>query len=288
MADLYDGCPWEIDTSCIPEDWADFDASVREYATSLASSSLHALTAGRVGGCPITVRPCKPAVACLPAYGLYGPGRPLYSPGITAQGLWINSCGCETTCACAVSCSVDLPGPVGAVYAIKIDGVEQDLGDFRLDNGTKVVYQGDLTLGCPFPTDQDLRLPDTEPGTWSITYLNAVEPDSAASRAAAKLAYQFALACATSTTKAKCSLPANVVSVVRTGVSLTLNTGVWPEGTTGIREIDSWIFLYNPNGRRSQTRVLSLDTPEAYVQGNSLVPGVPTGTGPIVVDGGAP
>jgi hypothetical protein len=58
-----------------------------------------------------------------------------------------------------------------------------------------------------------------------------------------------------------------VVSVVRTGVTLTLNAGVWPSGTTGIREIDSWIYLYNPDGRKGQTRVLSLDTPPVHVQG---------------------
>lgn len=263
-------CPWPVDTTCLPSDWSSFEPEVWTYSVAMASASLHALTAGRVGGCPITVRPCKPQGAILPAYGLYGPTRPLFSPGITAEGLWINSCGCDSGCGCSASCSITLPGPVGRVYQIKIDGEEQDLEDYRLDNGSRLVYQGDMTLGCPFPANQDLRLRDTEPGTWSVTYLNAIEPDVLAAQAAAKLAYQFALACQAGASKAKCQLPANVVNIVRTGITISLNTGVWPSGTTGIREIDAWLYLYNPKGRKTQSRVLSLDDPGPIIQGRTI------------------
>jgi hypothetical protein len=62
---------------------------------------------------------------------------------------------------------------------------------------------------------------------------------------------EFAKAC----TGGKCRLPANVTSVSRQGVAYEIAAGTFPEGTTGIREVDAWIGLWNPEGRRQSTQV---------------------------------
>lgn len=287
---IYAGCPWPLDLTCIDEDaWNAFSADVRSLATALASESLRTLTAYRYGGCPITVRPSKLEDCCIPAYENY---RPWMVPGLNSRGLWINSCGCRRSCSHGPMCSVRLPAPVGRIDSIKVDGMEQTLSNFRIDNGNLVVY----TAGgdCPFYASQDLRLNDTEVGTWSITYLNAFEPDRLAAQAAARLAFEFAVACADDQSgRRKCKLPSNVVSIVRTGVTMELDAAAWPGNLTGIREIDAWLSSVNPKGRRSQSRVYSPDVCEPYIQGKALAQtvwdgGSPGGSGGTDIDGGAP
>lgn len=257
----FNGCPWDIETAvaCIPDDWESrFEEDVWEYAVALASASLNMLSGYRVGGCPIVLRPVTAPADCGPCnpYGLYGPYGPLYRPACT-DPLW--------AAAEPAGCSVRLPGPVGRIDAIKVDGLELTLTDFRVDNGDRLVYQG--TDDCPLNGPQDLQLPDTESGTWSVTYLNAIEPDGLALAACASLAYQFALACIDDD---GCELPSNVTSITRTGVAMTFNAGIWPDGFTGIRQVDAWISIVNPAGRKGQTRLLSLDLPDPTIQGSAL------------------
>lgn len=257
----YGGCPWPVDASCVPADWGELPAEVRSYATALASQVLTSLTAGRVGGCPITVRPSR-SNPCLPAYEAFMTS-PWMRPGIDARGLWINSCDRAGSVS---ACEVALPAPVGRVDAVKVDGVAQPLADYRLDEGNVLVYQG--AGPCPFPAYQDLALPDTAAGTWSVTYLNAMVPDGLAARVVTALAYEFALAC--SGEKKKCRLPANVATIVRTGVTMTMTNKMFPEGRTGLPEVDAWVSSINPRGRRQQTRVYSPDAPGPRIQGPTL------------------
>lgn len=261
------GCPFPLDLTCVDaEAWNDFDPAVQALATALATASLRSLTAYRVGGCPITVRPCRDG-GCQPVSGPYG--GYWMRPGLTQGGQWVNNCGCGPSCQHDPRTAVTLPAPVGRVDSIKVDGTEKVLSDFRLDNGNILVYQGDD--GFEFPTAQDLRLADTEVGTWSVTYLNAIVPDVLAAQAAARLAFEFAVACGGSSAgNRKCKLPNNVVALTRTGVSMEFKATAWPGGLTGVNEVDAWIFAVNPTGRKGQTRVLSLDLPGPVIQGRSL------------------
>src|SRR5690606_34667511 len=89
---------WTPDPDSLGDDWAAMDPAVQERALRLATSSLQMLTYYRVGPDPIMIRPC--------------PVRP--------------SCGCGpvTPCGCAGYVSeIDLPGPVGEVFGIIIDGI---------------------------------------------------------------------------------------------------------------------------------------------------------------------
>lgn len=268
----YAGCPWPLDLGCIDEEaWAAFPEGVQVYATALASSALYQLSGRRVGGCPITVRPCAGRV-CAPVDLLASAGGLAY-PGITLAGTWVNNCGCATSqCGHPRDRSVQLPPPIGRVDSIKVDGVDQPLSEFRIDDGMVLVYQGD-DPDFVFPATQDLRLRDTEPGTWSVTYLNAYAPDLLAARAVTHLAYEFALSCVGGAAANDCRLPASVRTVVRMGVTMEMNVGVFPEGFTTIPEVDAWISLVNPYQRKSPTRVYSLDLEPPVIQGPTLISG---------------
>lgn len=241
----FGGCVWPLDPACLGETWEMHPESVRTRAAALASASLERLTAYRVGNCPITVRPVPNRGRCfIPSRG-WEYGQP-FLPGVSASGEWQNNCGwgCEPD----MPCGITLPGPVGRIDTVMVDGAEVDPADYTLYDTTLVwVGAGD----CPFPGVQDLTLPDTEPGTMSVTYLNAYPVDSLGAYAAGLLASEFAKAC----TGNKCRLPSNVVSVARQGITFDVVAGIFPDGQTGIREIDAYIGLWNPGGRRQGTQV---------------------------------
>lgn len=225
-------CVWEPDPACLADEWETLDDEVKDRALMLATSSLQMLTSYRVGTCPVTIRPCPTISRC-------GCG---WNPHIR-NGQWYNDCGCQTQCA-SIS-EFDIPGPVGYVEEMRIDGVEVDLwnGDWRLDNGHLLVWQG---IGpSPLPPGQNLDLPDTEPGTWSITYSKSYPVNADARIAVAYLAMEFVKACRP---KGKCSLPKGVTSVVRNGVSFTIEAGLFPGGLTGIEIVDAFILKWAPAG----------------------------------------
>lgn len=203
----------------------------------LATSSLQMLTFNRVGTCPITIRPCprKPRCGCG------------WNPHIR-DGRWFNDCPCDSRC--EPLSEVDIPGPVGYIDAVTVDGVELDLsnGDFRLDDGHLLVWQGEGP--SPIPETQDLNKPDTEPGTWSISYSRSYPVGLDARLAVAYLAMEFAKACIP---KQKCSLPRGVTSVVRSGVSFTIEAGLFPNGLTGIDMVDQFILKWAPAGMPATT-----------------------------------
>lgn len=253
-------CSWEPDTACLTDAWNALDPEVQDRALMLATSSLQALTYNRVGTCPITIRPCVERPNC----------RHGWSPFLW-DGRWYNGCNkCGTSC--TPMSEVDIPGPVGYIDSLLIDGQEQDLasGDWRLDNGHLLVWQGAGT--SPLPSYQDLNLPDTEPGTWSITYSRSYPVGPDARIAVAYLAMEFAKACVP---KQKCSLPRGVTSVVRSGVSFTVEAGLFPNGLTGIDITDQFILKWAPAG--SPTRTASVFDPRMRPPRRTT--GVPLRTG---------
>ena len=248
---------WDLDPACLEDTWDNYDPAVQDRAGFLAVSTLRMLTAYRVGGCPITLRPCKPSL-CPPGYSGY---RDSWAGGSFApyvqNGLWYNGCGCSGNCGCTTSCEIALPAPIGELVEVKKDGVVVPLADLRVDNGYLLVYQG--SGDCPFNMEQDLNKPDTEVGTWSVTYLNAFKPSALASYAAGVLAVEFAKACI----GGKCRLPAGVTELVRAGVTMEITAGNFPGGFTGIKEVDSFIALYNPDGSNKRApKVFTPRTPQ--------------------------
>jgi hypothetical protein len=105
-----------------------------------------------------------------------------------------------------------------------------------------------------------VALSDTEPGTMSVTYLNAYPVDSIGAHAAGVLAMEFARAC----TKGKCRLPKGTRSVARQGVVYDIEPGLFPDGFTGIQEVDAFIAMWNPQARTSGSRIYSPDLAADY------------------------
>lgn len=257
----YDGCEWPVDPACFDADWEALDPPTKARSSALASATLRRLTGYRVGGCPLTVRPCKKGCAgSYPSYldrfnrtGSLGAFWPQ-----NWNGVWVNSCGCTTDCGCTALCEVALPAPVGEVYEVKVDGAVVPATDYRID-GSSLVWVG--SGDCPWPVCQDLAAADDQPGTFSVTYLNSWPVDQLGAYACAVLAMEYANACAGNT----CRLPIGVTSVVRQGIAFEVQIGSFPGGMTGIREVDSYLALWNPDGLRQATAVWSPDVPRARV-----------------------
>jgi hypothetical protein len=249
---------WPLDESCCAE-FATYPQDVQDRAAALAGMTLRMLTAYRVGGCPVTVRPCRQVCAG------YSPffGGSAFSP-VNWSGTWFNCvCGGDT-CGCGALCQLELPRPIGAVQEVKIDGEVLNPWSYRVDDGRWLIR---LDGQC-WPDCQDLGKPDTEVGTFSVTYLNAIPVDSLGQYAGGVLACEFAKACA----GAKCRLPSGVTSIARQGVSYEIAAGSFPGGATGIREVDAWIARYNPYHLKTQPAVWTPDEP-VLVRTVTIAPG---------------
>lgn len=259
-------CAWTPDPACVTAEWEALDEAEQERALLLATSSLQTLTYNRVGSCPITIRPCPTERTCECAW----------SPYLGADGLWRNSCAHGRSC--APLSEIDIPGPVGYIETLLIDGVAQDLwnGDWRLDDGHLLVWQGEGD--SPVPATQDLNKPDTEPGTWSITYSQSYPVLADGRLAVALLAMEFAKACKP---KGKCQLPRGVTSVVRNGVSFTVEAGLWPGGLTGIDIVDQFILKWAPAGSPLRTAVVFDPRRRGPRRVNSVPRGPVTPTPPV-------
>lgn len=262
LPDLPDFC-WPVDTSCYPawDAWeilpSDDTAGVPRYsaaakarAISLAGQTLRMLTLFQVGGCPVTVRPaCRScSEQTWRAYPVSGaPWTPM-----SVGGQWINiSCGHSSSCGCLGAREVRLAYTVGGIVAVTIDGMTLDPSAYRLDAGGRLVR----TDGSAWPLWQDLTKPDTEEGTWSVTYLPGAPVDGLGAYVAGLLAVEYLKACSGD----NCQLPASVSQITRQGVTMTLTPGAFPDGKTGIREVDAWLERWNPNGHTSPPAVFSPD-----------------------------
>jgi hypothetical protein len=235
------GCPWPTDPACFTAEFDELPADVKERALALASATLNRLTAYRVGGCPITVRPCK--ASCAEEYGrFYGSA---FAPHINMQGSWVNACGCRTDCSCGPLCELALPLPIGEVTSVLV-GADEIVADVKI-LGDRLVYTG--SDDCPFPSCQDLSAAPGEENTFTVTYLNSYPVDALGAYAAAILTMEFAKAC---TGDKKCRLPTGTTSVVRQGVTIEVASGTFPDGRTQIREVDAFLDLWAPEGAPKQ------------------------------------
>lgn len=244
---LRDEC-WPVDTGCC-SGWDDYSAEVQARAEALAVQTLRALTGYQVGGCPIVLRPCSPR--CVPSsIDWYGTGG-TFRPHITGSGVWVNSCGCASDCSCSTVREIVLPDPVGAVIEVTVDGVPLPPTAYRVDNGNRLVRMD----GEPWPACQEMGKPAGEVGTFTVEYLPAEPVDGLGAYAAGLLACEFAKACSGK----KCTLPSGVTQIVRQGVNMTIASGAFTDGLTGIREVDAYITRFNPHGLKMASAVWSPD-----------------------------
>lgn len=139
---------------------------------------------------------------------------------------------------------------MGALEQVLV-GADDITADCKVQ-GNKLVWTG--TGDCPFPSCQDLSKAPGEDGTFAVTYLNSYPVDGSGAYAAAVLAMEYAKSCQGQA----CRLPRGTRSVTRQGVSIDIVTGSFPDGMTGIQEVDAYIALWRPEGSpRWQPRIWS-------------------------------
>lgn len=210
----------------------DIEASeeVQRASALLAVDSLRSLTANRVGGSLVTVMPrtCGNYERVNPLIGGYP-----FVPYMGHDG-GIYNCACGGGCSCDSRPWVMLPDPVGYIEAVTVNGEVLDPSAYQVEQGNRLVrLDGEAWPACAGEN-------------FTVTYLNAYAVDEVGNMAATILAKEF-LAALDPGQKRKCRLPSNVTALTRQGVSMELSTGLFPGGMTGIKEVDAFIRLWNPN-----------------------------------------
>ena len=221
------------------------DASEAQVLAKLgeASDLLYLLTKRRwPGACEDSVRPC----------------------GIRSSGAWVDRggnmtrawCGCNRprTCGCRRLSEIKLPGRLPIVVSeVKVDGDVVPEDRYRVDDGRWLVLlpqEGDDLRG--WPCCQDLSLPDTEEGTFSVAFTAGSGPPAGGVSAACNLARELLLAC--SGTSGECRLPDRVQRITRQGIAIDLD--LFEEGRTGLREVDLWVTTVLVGDKRRGAAVL--------------------------------
>lgn len=219
---------------CSPCDDYAFDTALLERGLLAASTILFNLTGWRYPGiCRETVRPHDQA-AC----GRCGWVR-------NVGGL---DAGSRFACGCGWLSEIRLGGrPVVRIVTVKVDGVDVPTDEYRVDNyGTLVGLTGAAGRRRVWPTCQRMDLPETDLGTFAVTYDFGVAPPVGGVVAAAALGCQLALAMSPETV-GQCRLPKRVTSITRQGVSMAVLDPLTliQDGMTGLPEVDLWVASDN-------------------------------------------
>jgi hypothetical protein len=207
------------------EDRAAFEEMAADYLWNWTLKSF--------GVCSTVLRPCRSDCRGS-TYWRRGNGL---HPAIIG-GQWTNLvCGaCGDNCTCGVPTSLRLPGPIVSISQVLLGGVVLPPAAYRVDNGTTLVR----TDGGRWPWCQDMALPTTAPGTFSVAYDFGREVPIGGQLAAGVLACELAKAACRDST---CALPQRVQTITRQGVTMAMLDpfdGI-EAGRTGIWLIDSWV-----------------------------------------------
>lgn len=250
------------------------DTSVLDDYVIAASEILFELS-GRLysGLCEKTVRPCRSDCACgwqvLSRGHVIGPWDWGSGWGWTGQWWQCN----DDHCGCTPLSRVLLSGyPVREITEVKIDGDIVNPDTYRLDNHrwlTRVRDPAEPDTVLMWPSCQALDLPDTEGGTFSVTYTYGQNAPLDGRMAAGVLACQLYNLC-TNATDAECAIPQNAVRLTRQGVTVDKATTIaWFYGRkgsgqdagwqTGIVQVDSFLNSFNKKGLQQRPKTWSPD-----------------------------
>ncbi len=242
---------WTCDVSCL-------SPAVTGDAVEVATEIIWALTGRQFGLCTVTLRPCRRECIDYPWPTDNAPwaGTSWINPSLI-YGSWINQiCGrCSTDCSCSSVSEIKLPAPVDSIVEVKIDGIVVTGSDYRLDNDRILVWLGD----GDWPRCNDLRLADTEEGTWSVTARYGDTVPAGGAWAVGELACELVKAFQGD----DCRLPANVSQLVRQGATIQFPDPMelLKDGMTGLYMVDRFIATWNPYGLRRRSGVYNVDRP---------------------------
>lgn len=238
------------------------DTGLLSAAALTASQLLFELSARQYAGtCQKTVRPCATSSWC---------GVQVLSRGhIVNWGgdSWGSGGGNSSICGCAPLSRIWLSGyPVTSITEVLIDGVVVNPDTYELREWRyldRMRDPADPGSSLTWPSCQQLDLPDTEVGTFSVTYLYGADPPLAGQEAAKQLACNIYLACVGSD---QCQLPLGATRITRNGLTIERQflardpqTGVF---RTGLTLVDAFLNTYNPSGLRRRAAFWSADAPK--------------------------
>lgn len=236
-----------------PIDWPEAAEADKAAATPIqvalaehyAVASMNSLTLNRVGGNPVTIMP-GPSQRVPGHYAWYEPLPGEYRLGSFYPGtVYPSALDLATLTAVDRIEAISLPGPVGAVTEVRVDGAVLDPSAYRVENGAYLVR----TDGGSWPAAGD---------GFTVTYLNSHPVGPVGAYAAGVMAWEWLK---TITSGKKCRLSSKVTSMNRQGIQMDLTPGLFPDGVTGIEEVDLYIRIWNPNGLKTAPRVYSPDLP---------------------------
>lgn len=245
--------PWATTADlCEPCDDYIVSDSIDTYL-EMASELLYKATAQQYPGeCDVIVHPC----AC----SWFSDRDLTVNNGILTLATYTHfqACGCSTgsSCSCRFRSSIELPyGPVAEITSVTTtDDGELPLGSYDFRGNELVRLDGNRWPLC----DDDFL----------VSYVYGVAPPRHLRHAAAILACELYMGCNPDAfDDAPCKLPRNIVSVVRQGTSIALQSAFFTPlpgrpVQFGIPEIDMAIALENPYGLTAPMVVLDPDEPD--------------------------
>lgn len=220
------------------------DPNIKELSELYASVSMTALTLHRVGGNPVTIMPSRNrhVAGWYSTHSLDGYWFSAFYPG----PVYPSAEDLHTLSSIVESEAIDLPGPVADVSEVRVGGVVLDPSKYRVEDGRWLVRTDDGY----WPRQAD---------DFTVTYLNSYPVNQLGAVAAGVMANEWRLLI--SRAKSGCRLPAAATTVQRQGITMEITRGMFPDGVTGIPEIDAYLMLFNPFGLKVAPRVYSPDLP---------------------------
>lgn len=252
-------CSWDVVVPAeLCPDWDAQPQAIKDSALWLASTWLWGATGRQYGTCPVTVRPIQPRFwdVAYRAYPVWPGSDPVVAPfPFLFAGTWYNA-GCGAACCSARSCDVTLqgPSPVASVDEVLVNGELIPASAYRVDMAGGAARLVRLDGEC-WPTCQNIEASDEEDGAFSVTYSIGRPVPEALAIATAVLACQYGKLLSTGS----CGLPAQMTSLSRQGVEVTIEPPDPDNGRTGIKLVDDLVAMLNPSKRRSPPMVLSPD-----------------------------
>lgn len=153
---------------------------------------------------------------------------------------------------------LQLKSPVQQLSNVKVDGVILDPNAYQLYDNRTLVRMHDPVSGqtLRWPIYQRLDLPDTEVGTFSVSYsFGQVVPEGG------KLAAQvFATELSRYINREPSALPDRTVSVSRQGITTAVDPTPFLKGGTGLFFVDNWVKTVNPHASRRRPSITSPDS----------------------------
>lgn len=165
---------------------------------------------------------------------------------------------------------IQIPWPVREIVQVLIDGIVIPANEYELRDAKTLVRMRPTASSQPtarygWPTSQRQDLPDTEPGTFSITFTFGQDPPALGTGAALALAQYLALPRLGDRKR----MPTRTTSISRQGVSAQVTDAIdlLRKGAgTGIYEVDLFITSVNPHQLDRQAQVWSPDLGRARRQ----------------------